>query len=117
MSFNENIEQAEKEIEISIENAKYAIKKRESLLRLFENQDFKDIFEEGYFKEEPARLVGLLADSEFESDESQKKLHQDMMGISVLRQYFLAINQMGLQMESLVKSSEAELDKIRAEGE
>lgn len=109
----ENQEQIEKEIEISIEHARQAVVKREMLMSLFTDERFKVIFEEGYFKEEPARLVSLLADSSYENPIQQEKLKMDMMGISVLRQYFLGINQMGIQMQNAISSSEEQLDAMR----
>ncbi len=113
---NQQQEQAEKQIEISIENAKAAIEKRDTLMSLFEDKRFKLIFEEGYFTEEPARLVSLLADSEYAGDEvKQQAIRNDMMGISVLRQYFLGINQMGVQMMNAVAASEEALEDLRNE--
>lgn len=109
----ENQEQIEKEIEISIEHARQAVVKREMLISLFTDERFKVIFEEGYFKEEPARLTSLLSDPTWEGADKQEGLIRDLRSISGLRQYFLGINQMGIQMQNAIESSEDQLDAMR----
>ena len=107
------MEQVEKQIEVSIEAARGAVLRRDKLKRLIENQDFIDIFTEGYFKEEAARLVGLLSDPEFKSEEDQKDLFNDMIGISSSRQYLMNVLRLGDQMERQIQASERELENLR----
>lgn len=115
MNERQQFEQAEKEIEISIENAREAVERKKSVEALFKNKHFKEIFEEGYFKDEAARLVSLLTDPEFNSDEEQKKILNDMIGISATRQFLLNIYAMGRQMENAIKRSEEQLEEMREE--
>jgi hypothetical protein len=117
MTEQERLEQAEKQIEISIDTAKSVVKRKEAVDRLFDNKDFKFIFEEGYFKEEPARLVSLLTDPEFASDERQEEIQRDMIGISALRQYLMNLLRLGYQMEQQIARSEQELEELRNEVE
>ena len=112
---NAHLEQVEKQIEVSIEAAKEAVKKKEAITRLFENPDFKLIFEKGYFEENAARLVGLLNDPEFASEEKKQELMNDMMGISATKQYLLSTYRIGEQMEMSIKASEEELEALRNE--
>ena len=109
----ENREQVEKQIEISIEAAREAVAKKDAVSALFNNKDFKLIFEEMYFEKEPARLVSLLTDPEFSSDERQEELMRDMLGISSTRQFLINIHKMGMQMEQTIKASEEELEGLR----
>ena len=109
--------QVEKSIEISIEVAKKAIAKGEALERLFKNPDFKKIIMEDYFEKEPARLVGLLTDSEMQDESNQTGLKNDMIGVSVLRKHFIVIQRIANQMTNAVAQSEAELDSLRNESE
>lgn len=108
-----NLEQVEQEIEISIEAAKGAVERKNKLERLFENPDFKEIFEDGYFKEEAARLVGLLTDPEFSGEDRQTEIMNDMLGISATRQYLMNLHRLGLSLERQIASSEAELEELR----
>lgn len=110
-----NNEHVERQIEISIEAARAAVERKEILQALFQVKEFKLIFEEGYFKEEPARLVSLLNDPEWAGDEKQEELLRDMYGISALRQYLMGQHQMGVQMERSIAASEAELESLRSE--
>ena len=113
----ENQEQVEKQIEISIEAAQDAVAKKNAVGALFINPDFRLVFEELYFKEEPARLVSLLTDPEFSSDERQEELMRDMLGISSTRQFLINLHKMGLQMEQTIARSEAELEGLRNQEE
>jgi len=110
-------EQVEKSIEISIEAARGAINRRDAIQKLFKNKEFKMIFEELYFKEEPARLVALLTDDEFQTDERQEGIRNDMLAISGLRKFLMSTQRIGNQMANAVASSEAELEALRNEEE
>ena len=115
MSNEINLEQAEQDIEISIEAARGAVMRKEMLDRLFVNPDFKAIFEDGYFKDEAARLVGLMTDPEFSSADRQKEINNDMLGISATRQYLMNVHRLGKNLEQQIIASEAELDSLRLE--
>jgi len=106
---------AEHSIEISIEIAQKAVDKAEAIVRLLNNPDFKLVVVEGYFEKEPARLVGLLTDPEMSDPESQKNLHNDMLGISSFRNHLINMQRLGRQMAQSIKSSEEELDRLRDE--
>lgn len=108
--------QVEKSIEVSIEAAKKAIAKGDAFDRLTKNPDFRKIILEDYFEKEPARLVGLLTDSEMMDDDNQTGLKNDMIGISVLRKHFMVIQRIANQMRNAVAQSEAELESLREEG-
>ena len=108
--------QVEQSIEISIEAAKKAIEKGDRLDRLYQNPDFKAAILEDYFEKEPARLVGLLTDSEMQDEENQTGLRNDMLGISAMRKHFIITHRIANQMKNAVAQSEAELEAMREEG-
>ncbi len=110
-------EQVEKSIEISIDAAERAVQKKAAVLKLFKMKEFKLIFEELYFKEEPARLVSLLTDPGFQDEDSQKNLHNDMIAISALRGFLMNIQKLGTQMEQAIASSQEQLEELRNEEE
>jgi hypothetical protein len=49
-------------VQVSIDAANKMIERGEALQRLINNPDFAEIIGEAYYKEEPARLAGLLGD-------------------------------------------------------
>ena len=110
-------EQIEQEIEISIDQARGAVNKKDAMDRLISNPDFDALFTDGYFTEESTRLVSLLSDSEWQTPEKQKSLVDDMRAISSLRQYIMNIRALGRQMERQIAASESTLEELRTEGE
>lgn len=93
-------------IEMDIETARKIVRKRDMLNNLRNNPDFKEIFIDGYLREEAARLVGLKADPNMQEPEQQKFVDDSITGIGVFNQYLMVINQMGNQMENSMKSAE-----------
>lgn len=83
-----------KQIEIEIEQARDWINKAECLERLRDNQDFKDLIETGYFKEEAARIVALKADPNFvfAGEDQMKFLNILETGVGALQQFFRQID-------------------------
>ena len=112
---NKTNQTVEKQIEISIDQARSVIERKNTAMKMIESPAFKEIIEEGYFREEAARLVGLMADPEFASEDKQEEIRNDMMGISALRFYIVNLLRMGSQMEQSLAASEEALDELREE--
>lgn len=98
---NEQIER----VEISIEQANEAIKRREQLKALTKNKDFQAIIDTGYFVEEASRVVMLKGNPAFQSEEMQNSVENQLIAIAFLRQYFSTIMQIG---RSALDSKEAD---------
>jgi len=81
------------QIEIEINQARDWISKQECLARLKENSDFKELIEEGYFKEEAARIVGLKASPNFIFAGKKQMKFLDVLenGVGALQQFFRQI--------------------------
>ena len=109
------LESAEREISISIETARAMVEKKDQMDALIKDKNFESLFTTGYFQDEPTRLVSLLADAEWQTEEKQQSLLDDMRAISALRQYIMNIRATGRQMERQIAASEAQLDEMRAE--
>lgn len=105
------------EIELSIENARKMVKLAESLERLHDNPDFKDVITEGYFKDEAVRLVSLKAAPQMQDDHSQALIVKDIDGIGSLRQYFHTIYQMADNAQRAIEDGQAALDEMAEDGE
>ena len=111
------LEQVERQIEISIEAAKGAVERKSMMDELIRDKRFTEIFTIGYMEKEPARLTSLMADHDWQTEEKQQSIIDDLRAISSLRQYIMGIKAMGNQMERQIASSEAQLDEMRAEAE
>jgi hypothetical protein len=112
-----DLEQVEKEIEISIEAAKGAVERKNQMVELLNDKRFQNLFTIGYMEREPARLTSLLADSDWQTEEKQQSIIEDLRAISSLRQYILGIKAIGNQMEKQIANSERQLDEMRIEAE
>lgn len=75
-------------IDKNIQEAKVLIELGKSLDRLRLNKDFKTVIDQGYFKDEPVRLVSLLADPGSQRPEQQQDIRRQMDAISHLQAYF-----------------------------
>jgi len=112
---NQTLDNAEREIEISIEQAQGAVDKKNDMNALIALPAFTRLFTVGYMEQESARLVSLLADQEWQGKEKQEALVNDMRAISSLRQYIMGVKAFGNQMERQILASRAQLDEMEAE--
>lgn len=103
-----SLTQAEvQEIELSIKEAKKMVDEKTMLDKLRKDKAFKTLIMEGYFKEEPVRLVTLRSHPNFSSDEKQlAELNKQMDAIAYLQNYFLGIDIRGNRAASAIEESE-----------
>ena len=77
--------------------------KAEALTRLQNNADFKLVITNGYMEDEAIRLVHLLGDARFNSDDKKAAYREDfqerMVGIARLSEYFRSIFQLSGQAQ------------------
>ena len=75
----------------------------EALTRLQNNADFKLVVTDGYMEDEAIRLVHLLGDARFNSDDKKTAYREDfqerMIGIARLSEYFRSIFQLSGQAQ------------------
>ncbi len=105
--------QAEKQIEISIQEAELSVQDAKDLKELIVNPLFDKIITVGYFQNNAIRTVALLADPSMEAKEDQEGLTKDLHAISALQRYLRNIITRGAQMESKIAASEATLEEVR----
>ena len=74
-----------------------------ALTRLQNNADFKLVITDGYMEDEAIRLVHLLGDARFNSDDKKAAYREDfqerMIGIARLSEYFRSIFQLSGQAQ------------------
>jgi hypothetical protein len=105
------------QIEVTMQQAKDCVIAADALQRLHKNRDFKKIILEGYFKDEPARLVGLKGDANMQDEARQAAIVKEIDGIGTLQQHFRTIYQRAAWAEQALEQGEAELREIEAEAE
>lgn len=101
------------EVEIQINMAKSMIKLRDAYVKLSQNKFFKDVIEEGYFKEEAARLV--MAKSANLDEDTMRKVDVMILGVGGLASYFEMIMRRGNEMEQAIADHETTREEILAE--
>jgi hypothetical protein len=111
----ENSEQQLRQVQLTIEQAKASIERMKKLQRLFQNEDFQDIINEGYFVEEAARLVGARADANIQGKEQQRHINLLIDGVGALRHYFSNIERWGRMAEDALKNHEETREEILRE--
>ena len=92
-----------------------AVEFGKALERLQANRDFKRVILDGYFKDEAVRLVQLISEPDMQSAEKQQSIHQQMVAIGQLGQYFRVIKFHARQGEKSVYESEELREEILAE--
>jgi hypothetical protein len=97
------------DINIYLDEAKKAVAMRDALLKLKKNREFKKIFEEGYFKDEAARLARAIANYEMQDEINQRALDEQFRAIGHVQNYMLTIIQAGNNMEALIEEHEERL--------
>lgn len=78
-ALDQNIKEAQKIVDFG-----------DALERLKHNRDFKKVILEGYFEQEPIRLVHLKSDINMQSESTQKNILSQMDSIGFLNQFFQA---------------------------
>ena len=108
-------EQVAQEIEVTMKQAQDCIALSDSLERLHKNRDFKKVISECYFKEEPARLVGLKSDPNMQVAEHQEAIIKDIDGIGALQQFFRAIFHRAEWAKQAIEQGQEELVELADE--
>ena len=101
-------------LERQLKDAKAAIKRREAILRLKDNPDFKEYILEGFAESECARYLRESTDPAL-----GERQRADALAIAQaaghLRRYLSVIVQMANAAENTIPDIEAALDEARAE--
>lgn len=102
-------------IELSIEEAKRKIARKDALVRLEKNPDFKTIVAEGFLETHAIRQVMLKAHPGMQSEAQQKMLDQQITAVGQLKQFFIAVFTEGMNAESALAADEETREQLLAE--
>ena len=109
-------EAAIQQIESNIRQAKKVVEFGDAIERLRNNKDFKKVIIEGYFEKEAIRLVHLKADSNMQSEESQKAIVAQMDAIGTLAQYLQTQGMLANMAGKVIEADEQTRDELLEEG-
>ena len=101
------------QVEIQIEMANKLRKLRDSCVKLRNSEYYKDVIEEGYFKEEAARLV-MAKSSNLNSDQMEL-IDRMQYGIGALANYLESVMRRGSEMDQAIGEHEETREEILAE--
>jgi len=101
------------QVEIQIEMANKLRKMRDNCVKLTASKTWKDIIDDGYFKEEAARLV--MAKSAALNPEQLKLIDNMIFGIGALANYIESVMRRGAEMDQAIGEHEETREEILAE--
>jgi hypothetical protein len=102
-------------LEITIEQAKKSIARKDCLVRLQMNQDFKELIEKGFFEQHAVRQVMLKAHPGMQDEKNQKILDQQITAIGNFRQYLIAVYTEGMNAEQALREDETTREELLRE--
>ena len=101
------------QVEIQIDMANRIRKLRDNCVKLMNSKAFKDVIEEGYFKEEAARLV--MAKSSNLNPDQMRLIDNMICGIGALSNWFESVIRRGAEMDQAIGEHEQTREEILAE--
>ena len=100
----------EKQVKEQLKIAKREAGLRDSLNRLLNNKDFKNLFQDEYFEKEPVRITMLRANVQLQDPKIQAQMLNDFMAIGALDQFFKTIMQRGQLADKTIQMCQEYLD-------
>jgi hypothetical protein len=108
-----DVEQDVQEIEIHIDEVKKQIKKKDALIALANNPNWKFLIDEGYLKDEAVRLV-MLKSSGLQPEQLER-VDKMIYGIGAFYFFLQTIIQTGNQAEADLAADEKAREELHAE--
>ena len=101
------------EVEIQIDMAQRIRALRDNCAKLMNSKEFKDVIEEGYFKEEAARLV--MAKSSFMNDDQKQLIDNMIYGVGALKNWLESVMRRGDEMDQAIEGHEKTREELLQE--
>ena len=102
-------------IEVTIEECKKTIERRDALVRLQKNKDFISLIEDGFLREHAIRQVELKSHPGVQAENQQQSIDHQIIAIGSFKQYLIGIKGMGDQAEQALSADEETLTELNAE--
>jgi hypothetical protein len=101
------------QVEVTIEEAKEAVKQGDALDRLLNNPDFQEIIVRGYLREHAIDLVSLKAAPGSQTADKQSDILRSMDAIGYLQQYLYMLQRKAEAMvKTLADAEEARMEML-----
>ena len=101
------------QVEIQIEMATRIRKLRDNTAKLMNDKLWKDVIDEGYFKEEAARLV--MAKSSLMSPEQKQVIDNMIYGVGALKNWLESVMRRGAEMDQAIGEHETTREELLRE--
>ena len=101
------------QVEIQIDTAQRIRVLRDNCVKLMDSKYFKDVIEDGYFKEEAARLV--MAKSYILNPDQMILIDNMQYGIGALANFLESVMRRGSEMDTAIGEHEQTREEILAE--
>lgn len=102
-------------LEMQITDAKKKIARKDMLVRLQNNPDFKELIEKGFLEQHAVRQVMLKAHPGMQSEATQKMLDQQITTIGGFKQFLLNVYAEGINAEVSVSADEDTREELLKE--
>lgn len=102
-------------LEITIEQAKRAIARRDAYVRLQKNEDFKMLIEKGFLESHAVRQVMLKAHPSLQEEKQQKMFDNQITAVGGFKQFLVSVFTEGMNAEQSLQADEATREEILAE--
>jgi hypothetical protein len=110
---SERTEELEK-IEMSIEQAKVSIARKDCLVRLQQNSDFRELIERGFMESHAVRQVMLKAHPSLQNETQQKLLDNQITAIGNFKQFLIGVYTEGMNaMQALHEDENTREELLR----
>jgi hypothetical protein len=105
-----------KEIEVTIEDAKKAVARKDCLARLERNSDFKELIQDGFLTHHAIRQVLLKAHPGLQNEAQQQMIDQQITAIGGFKQFLISIYTEGMNAEQALTTDEITREELLKEG-
>lgn len=102
-------------IEISIEQARKAIARKDAFVRLQNNLDFQEIIEKGFMEQHAVRQIMLKAHPSMQGEAQQKLLDQQICAIGGFKQFLIGVYTEGMNAAQALSEDENTREELLRE--
>lgn len=103
------------DLEITIEQAQKSIARKDCLVRLQQNTDFKELIEKGFLEQHAVRQVMLKAHPSLQGEKEQKMLDQQITAIGHFKQFLIAVYTEGMNATQALREDETTREELLRE--
>lgn len=102
-------------IEITIEQARSAIKRKEMLVTLQNSPAFIELIERGFLEQHAIRQVLLKSHPGLQGEKDQALLDNNIIAIGGFKQYLISVHSEGMNAEQALAEDEQTREELLAE--